>query len=95
MKPIKTLKSKFVNFYKNNRIVLCGSHKSYRPPAYNLIDELEDVIIKIYPEFIEITGFRVKTNYVVDSDNFGSYIYDGHYDKKINIILNQYKIEQL
>jgi hypothetical protein len=93
MKLIKKLKSKFVNFHQNNRIVLCDFHKSYRPPAYNLIDELEDVEIKIYPEFIEITGFRVKTEYIIDSDNFGSYIYNGRSDEKINIILNQYKIE--
>lgn len=95
MKPIKKLKSKFVNFYQNNRIVLCNFHESYRPPVFNFIDELEDVTIKIYPEFIEITGFRVKTDYVIDSDNFGYCIYKGNYDKKINIILNQYKIEQL
>jgi hypothetical protein len=93
MKPIKTLKSKFVNFYKNNKLQLCDFHETYRPPAFNLINELEDVEIKIYPEFIEITGFRVKTEYVIDSDSFGSYIYNGHSDKKINIILNQYKIE--
>ena len=94
MKPIKKLKSRFVYFYKNNEIRLSDEHKDYQPPIYGIKDEFEDAVIKIYPEFIEITGYRVITESVIKEDNFCYNIYKGHYDKEINIIMNQYKIVQ-